>query len=172
MPTMAIPALSLNPPWDLLVAIGAKKIETRNWNTYYRGPLAIHATKGIGLLGDEYGLYDQCMIEPFRGALRAAGYTKVREWPRGAIVAVCTLADTFQFTKANTANLSEQELAFGDFTPGRYGFRLANVHMLPEPIPARGKQGLWHWEGELPTDVIAAITPPRPHQTELKARDA
>lgn len=42
---------------------------------------------------------------------------------------------------------SEQEMLFGDWTPGRYAWELANVQMLPEPIPAKGKQRLWEWEG-------------------------
>ena len=36
-------ALTLHQPWASLIAIGAKKIETRSWATSYRGPLAIHA---------------------------------------------------------------------------------------------------------------------------------
>lgn len=42
---------------------------------------------------------------------------------------------------------TEQEIMFGDWTPGRYAWELANVKMLPEPIPAKGKQRLWEWEG-------------------------
>ena len=39
-----------------------------------------------------------------------------------------------------------QEYRFGDFTLGRYGWELAEVRKLPEPVPAAGKQGLWNWE--------------------------
>src|SRR6202030_2406661 len=38
-------ALTLTQPWATLVAIGAKRIETRSWPTLYRGPLAIYAAK-------------------------------------------------------------------------------------------------------------------------------
>jgi hypothetical protein len=34
-------ALTLIQPWASLVAIGAKRVETRGWRTSYRGPLAI-----------------------------------------------------------------------------------------------------------------------------------
>ena len=37
----------------------------------------------------------------------------------------------------------------GDYTPGRYAWKLANVQKLPEPIPAKGRQGLWNWEALL-----------------------
>jgi hypothetical protein len=41
---------------------------------------------------------------------------------------------------------TEQELLFGNWTPGRYAWEFANMIMLPEPIPAKGHQGLWNWE--------------------------
>jgi hypothetical protein len=48
---------------------------------------------------------------------------------------------------------TEQEMLFGDWTPGRYAWELTNVQMLPEPIPALGKQGLWNCEmPEVSTD--------------------
>ena len=39
----------------------------------------------------------------------------------------------------------EQELAFGDYTPGRYAWLLENLRPIT-PVPARGQQGLWNWE--------------------------
>jgi hypothetical protein len=39
----------------------------------------------------------------------------------------------------------EAERAFGDYTPGRYAWILADVVPLEEPVPARGRQGLWEW---------------------------
>lgn len=41
-------ALTLMQPWATLVAIGAKRIETRSWATRYRGPSAIHAARTDG----------------------------------------------------------------------------------------------------------------------------
>jgi hypothetical protein len=37
---------------------------------------------------------------------------------------------------------------FGDFTPGRFAWELSNIRRLPEPIPARGQQGIWNWDEE------------------------
>lgn len=42
--------------------------------------------------------------------------------------------------------VSEKEIALGDWTPGRYAWELANVKALAEPIPVKGKQGLWNFE--------------------------
>lgn len=40
----------------------------------------------------------------------------------------------------------EDQRPFGDFTPGRYAWLLTDVAPLAEPIPAKGRQGLWDWE--------------------------
>lgn len=38
-----------------------------------------------------------------------------------------------------------QQAPFGDFSPGRYAWLLADVEPLAEPVPAKGRQGLWEW---------------------------
>ncbi len=38
-------AISLKQPWANLIAEGKKTIETRKWNTYYRGDLVICSSK-------------------------------------------------------------------------------------------------------------------------------
>lgn len=43
------------------------------------------------------------------------------------------------------------QIPFGDFTPGRVGWVLEDIKLLPEPIPARGFQRLWEW-----TPVVAS----------------
>jgi hypothetical protein len=59
--------LTLSQPFATLVAIGAKKIETRSWSTKYRGPLAIHAAKTIPR---EYKSLCNWMVEPFASVLK------------------------------------------------------------------------------------------------------
>lgn len=39
--------LTLKQPWASLIANGYKKYEFRTWKTNYRGPILIHAGKGI-----------------------------------------------------------------------------------------------------------------------------
>lgn len=41
---------------------------------------------------------------------------------------------------------TEQELAFGDYSPGRYGWLLSDPVLFDEPIPAKGKLGLWEYD--------------------------
>jgi hypothetical protein len=134
-----IKAISLTQPWATLVAIGAKKIETRSWDTPYRGPIAIHASR-------RFPESDQmlCFREPFASALRAAGYVSPKELPTGSVLAIGQLVDCTQVFAA-APDFSAQELAFGDFSYGRWLWHLDSVECLPEPVEARGYLGLWEW---------------------------
>lgn len=163
--------LTLHQPWASLVAIGEKDIETRSWATSYRGELAIHAGKSFP--------YDQkmlCLDPAFSPRLEAAGCI-VREpqrpnvrrlaLPRGAIVAVaelrrCLSVERIWFSLKGVTTwpthpddwlATPREQLYGDFSPGRFGWLLANVRRLPEPIPCRGAQGLW----DVPAEVAAEI---------------
>ncbi len=159
-------AISLQQPWATLVAIGAKRIETRSWATKFRGQLAIHASKS-------YPKQNQDLFwkTPFKLALTKPGkyniYISPLELPLGLVVATCRLVNCFKihvtrpekrdgeivmtaFLEAGNSliEVSGNELVFGDYTPGRYAWILEDVNPLPEPVPARGKLGLWEWEPE------------------------
>lgn len=167
-------ALSLTQPWATLVAIGAKQIETRSWRTRYRGPLAIHAAKGLAPLGGNRGLNALVAQEPFWSTLMAAGCTFGRRAPTGlpfgAIVAVCNLVgcegtnpDEWpgpgRYVYGNRSNpdlrfdldwpIGEPERSFGDYTPGRHMWLLSNIRALPIPVPCGGKQGLWNLDARM-----------------------
>lgn len=155
-------AITLTQPWATLVAIGAKMLETRSWTISYRGfPLAIHAAKGLGP-GGRRAYFDQCYRAPFLQALEPA-MTTTREiagdviphvnpdiLPRGAIVAVCWLHSIYRITEQGVEGFNPQppanEIAFGDYSPGRFAWLLTNVRALPEPISAKGQLGLWEWQ--------------------------
>lgn len=141
--------LTLTQPYATLIAIRAKKFETRSWGTRYRGPLAIHAAKGLGPVGGAPGFRELCGQDPFRSAIQNAEYTGPDALPLGAIVAVCTLAEIYDIRRdglfANGTLIplpDESEYDFGDYTPGRYAWRLTDVQTLREPLPYKGGQGL------------------------------
>ncbi len=131
-------ALSLTQPWATLVAIGAKRYETRGWSTPYRGPVAIHAAKAM----PRWAL-DAYLREPFYNeTLVPAGYSSSSRLPRGEVVALAVVSDVLP---AHTVVIGANEHSFGDFSRGRYAWRLEHVVQLPVPIPARGALGLWEW---------------------------
>jgi activating signal cointegrator 1 len=134
-------ALTLTQPWATLVAIGAKKIETRSWFTRYKGVLAIHAALGLNDL-TEADLESYFTREPFASHLKAACYTKAIHLPRGAVVAIGFLDHCEEITARNTPK--NPELAFGNYTPGRYAWFLEAMQKV-QPVAVRGAQGLWQW---------------------------
>lgn len=125
-------ALTLTQPWASLVAVGAKRIETRGWNTHYRGPLAIHSSAKYPGWAKDYA-----KLPAFAEALGE------EPLPLGCVIAVCDLVGTFSTNGKIDVPLTEY--TFGDLGPNRYGWVLANVRALPEPIPAKGKLNLWEW---------------------------
>ena len=135
-------AMTLQQPWATLVAIGAKHYETRSWRTEHRGPLAIHASKAL-----PKNIGGICSREPFWSTLRP--WLDKMDFPTGAVIAVVTLLNclpTEQYQhKPYSDMLSKNERAFGDWTPGRWSWQLADMQMLPDPIPAKGALGLWEW---------------------------
>jgi activating signal cointegrator 1 len=135
--------ISLWQPWATLIAIGAKKIETRSWHTDYRGPLAIHAAKKIGSLDSAA---NSLAIEAISEYERSHG--RMDPMPLGAVVAICDLVDCVYFGP-DYQRQPEPELSFGDFTEGRWGFVLANVRKLAKPIPMRGFQRIFDRPDEL-----------------------
>jgi hypothetical protein len=158
-------ALTLTQPWASLVALRAKHIETRSWTTAYRGLLAIHAGVGLGPVGGVTGLGALCAEEPFWSALVSYRTTPL---PRGAILAIATLCDVRPIAPDIESygvhmpdgdrrwDLTAQERAFGDYSPGRYAWLLSDIRPLITPIPAKGALGLWR----LPPDVTARLEAP------------
>jgi hypothetical protein len=141
--------ISLLQPWASLVATGAKKIETRSWPTKYRGLLAIHASKGWG--PDQSVLLScweiQGGLAPLVGMpldFKGKSWHGVKEehLPRGFIIATCILVDCIRTDDLTQAQIGTDR-PFGDFSLGRFAWLLEDVKVLPEPIPAKGKLGLW-----------------------------
>lgn len=152
--------LSLIQPYATLIAIGAKRIETRSWSTDYRGLVAIHASKTWNR-----GLSQICQEEPFRSTLRRVARedgVNFLKLPLGAIVAVAHLHRVGRISRRRDGRIyvtgrdlpvSGDELDFGNYEPGLYAWVFTNVQRLPEPIPCRGAPGLW----PLPPEVESAM---------------
>ena len=141
-------ALTLIQPWATLVALSEKKIETRSWKTLYQGEIAIHAGKKIDK--------EVCEKEPYKSVLAIHGYT-ADNLPTGCVVATCYLVDCCKIFYDEVDEVSRlmdndctkirgNELHFGDYTSGRYGWKLSSVKMLENPIPIKGSLRLWNWE--------------------------
>lgn len=174
--------ISIQQPFASLVALGCKSIETRSrdFSGGYRGPLAIHASKGFPR---EYREFCFGRNDISYGLFHFAHYYSVNSFPLGEILAVCDLIDcvyirdTSQCRAIVAKHLAAnphagdwtrfmlhggehditQEIRFGDYTPGRYMYLLSNVVALPQPIPAKGSLGLWNFEMEDPRGATSHV---------------
>ncbi len=147
-------ALTIRQPWASLTlkldesGKAFKCVETRGYRTNYRGRLAIHAGKKedpeffLGMLEEEWQHF------------QAAGLGNVYELaklPYGAIIGEVTVADCVPIEELwDSPYGTAREKAFGDWRKGwkRYGWILTDPVLYDTPIPARGMQGIWEWEGK------------------------
>lgn len=161
-------AIGLWQPWATLVAIGAKRIETRHWHAplgLLGERIAIHATKAGPPKYEERELY--LVEEHFAAALAPAlgcgtdPEAIMRALPRGAIVCTAVLARCTEITAARTAQLERTqpaEFAFGDYTPGRFAWVLDDVRPVAPPMPVRGGQGFFEAPPELEELATGVMT--------------
>ena len=134
-------AISLWQPWASAIALGHKSIETRQWTTRHRGPLAIHAAKRFGPKEREFASVE-----------RALGRMPDR-LPFGAIVAVARVVDVRRTDDLDLI-IGPIERLYGNYGSGRFGWMLTDVQPLAEPIPWKGLQGLF----EVPDDLLPPMT--------------
>jgi hypothetical protein len=130
-------ALTLTQPWATLIIEGHKRVETRGWRTTYRGRLGIHAAKGFPRWART-----ACGESPFIDVL---GWERGfhADLPTGVLLGFAELLDCVPTTGIEVAGLSDQELAFGDYGPGRWAWLFGEVEPLPEPVPMKGALSIW-----------------------------
>jgi hypothetical protein len=153
-------AISLWQPWATLIAIGAKKIETRSWETAHRGQIAIHAAKRW-----DRGLDLMCESEPFASALNFMDAHRERyALPLGAIVAVAHL-DVCVLSSGGASRgflidgtiVKDPEFSFGDYSPGRFAWKLSNVRKLPVPLPWAGSQRIFNVPDQIIIEALNGV---------------
>lgn len=145
--------LTLWQPWATLIALKKKTVETRSWrppDPYVGTRIAIHASAKMPEEGAA-----ALEVEPFATAL--AG----RELPCGVVVATAKLARVGPTAAASAQMLARaaagdddirrvhSELAFGDFSEGRWAWKLTDIVPMEPPVECKGAQKLW----SLPIDV-------------------
>lgn len=156
-------ALTVRQPWAWAIVHGGKDVEnrTRNVAGAYRGPVAIHAGLTVAAMDSSYA-YSVSHL------LSASGLKLLGDvLPVGAIIGVVDLVDVHRqdFLPSPDGDPAK----FAQCSPwAQYDLRpralqvphqsmwhlvLANPRPLAEPIPFRGRLGLW----TLPDDVAAQI---------------
>ncbi|MEY8230191.1 2-oxoglutarate dehydrogenase E1 [Oscillospiraceae bacterium 50-16] len=167
-------AITIWQPWANLLPLDIKQYETRSWETSYRGPIAIHAaTRPVQKVLKECFPKDEDKAMLFAAIHKyLKEYRTAREvldllsnFPTGSVVAVANLVGCqkiiapfgdrpqcfgntpfIKLANGDTYTPDDVELALGDWTPGRYAWEFSDMKAIT-PIQAKGKQGLWEWEG-------------------------
>jgi hypothetical protein len=115
--------LSIRQPWAWLIVNGHKDVENRSWETFYRGPILIHAGKTMARV--YYDAIAESVLDDFDIALPA-----YEQLERGGIVGKAELYDC------------RRELDSRWKDPDSFGFLLSGAVPLPFRR-ATGKLGIF-----------------------------
>lgn len=163
-------AISLWQPWASLLVHGKKRVETRSYpvpkSTEFPVVLAVHAAKQWN-----NGQRHTAFGEPFRSALRDLGYGggKSLGLPLGFVIGLVRVAGYYttdwlvkgrpEVSLPGHGQLSTDELAFGDYSPGRYGWVCDEFRVLDRPVACRGHQKFFDWQPTAEAvDMAAELT--------------
>ena len=126
--------LSIKEPFATLIKDKVKIYETRSWKTNYRGEIYIHAS--LSLSKSE-------RVESANKYLKS-------EIKPGFILCKCELVDCIPMTDEfiKYINNETSEYDYGLYSEGRYAWKLKVIEVLDEPIPAKGKLGIWNYINE------------------------
>lgn len=108
-------AISIRQPWAWLIVNGWKNIENRMWRTSYRGPVLIHASKGM--TQEEYSSC-RLFMAGFCDPDRDIKLPHPVEFERGGIVGVATILDCVDDHAS-------------EWFCGEWGFVMADARPLP-----------------------------------------
>ena len=138
-------ALSIIEPWASLIKERVKHIETRSWQTKYRGVLYIHASKKK-LTKSELAEHGELL-----------GLLKDKDFQYGHLIAKCKLVDCRLMTAELISEVKKnhKEYVSGFYEVGRYAWVLEDIEVLETPIPVRGSLGLWAVEEAMLGEVAA-----------------
>lgn len=132
--------LSVRQPWAWALIHGGKDVENRNWYTSYRGPLAIHAGKAFDMTRSEWDAMSTGRYGEFWHKM-ARGYNQQPGHVLGAIIGTVELYGCVR----DEACDSDWKADGDDF----YCWLVRNPKALKDPIPMKGRLGLWDVSDDL-----------------------
>lgn len=134
--------LSIMQPWATLLCMGAKKIETRSFDTKYRGPLLIHASATR--------INRKMTADLQKNPLFNKYVPDIGNLPRGVIIGKVNLDEckTIQDIRKGwdfkkTFGPEWEEFCFGDYSAGRRGWIMSKPELFATPVEAKGQLGIW-----------------------------
>ena len=146
--------ISIWQPWASLKIKGIKRIETRGWPA------------PASLIGQRMGIASTArlkleQVKAFKEPNFARHYAEtglpadLTELPFGKLLGTSRLVACEPHTQAFVNGLTPAEFYFGWYAEGRWAWIFEDDAELPEPVPVRGKQGLW----EVPDELVLGGDP-------------
>jgi hypothetical protein len=135
-----LPTLTLWQPWASLIFSRVKLHETRSWpipDRLYGRRIAIHASASLPPQRSFTRAIDALCAEIYGDDWR-------RTLPKGVVLGTCVLSGHVH-TNDPKLETTASDRTSGDWSDGRWAWRLEDVTPLPVPIPAKGAQGIWNW---------------------------
>jgi len=131
--------LSVRQPWAWAIIHGGKDVENRNWDTKFRGRLAIHAGKQFDISKADFNAFKVGIYgEPWTSmAQRYSGESSVNFCgvQMGGIIGTVEVYDCVRDSLCDSPWKADGD----DF----YCWLLRDPVALPWPIPMKGQLGLW-----------------------------
>ncbi len=149
LPSGLTKALSLKQPYAWLVANGYLLVDDRTWGTAYRGPILIHASKG---------LYEQ--YYDFIKSNTNIPLPSKEKLEYGGVVGIAKLVLCCRPGELPAGISREQRAHFGGVHQEYFGFLFEQATPLPF-MPCSGKLGIFE------IDVAALLAAPPAAQSEL-----
>lgn len=136
-------AISLWEPWGSLIAVEAKRNETRGRKTNIRGDVVICAARqrhlpperAIAWLGGHRAMFPT----GFKNALEL--FYALKFGHALCVVELYDCIETSNFGPNLLRNITLMESELGDYTSGRYAWLTRNCRRFAKPFPVRGRQG-------------------------------
>lgn len=122
-------ALTIKEPWASLIINNYKTYEFRSWKTNYRGKILIHA--GLSLEKNELKYFEDYNLN----------------YQCGNIIGEATIIDCILVTKElNKKILDINNKVYKNNHENLYAWKLENIVKYENPIPIKGKLGLWNYK--------------------------
>jgi activating signal cointegrator 1 len=161
-------ALSLTQIWASLCiwtdrdGIAEKQFETRGWKPSKQmlseigdQPIAIHAAKGFSKKAEMKAAENIAFLAALER--HDIDFRSIKtSLPFGAIIGTVEL---YRFVKTEEVRslLEPKELAFGDYSDGRWAWQFLNPKALKTPIPCKGALSLWEVPAEIEVQILEMI---------------
>jgi hypothetical protein len=142
-------ALSFKQPFAWLIANGYLMVDDRTWGTPYRGPILIHASKGLYDVYYDYLKANTDIPLPAKENLEFGGVVGVAD------LVICSRPDELPETVSRL-----HRAQFKGVNNRHYGFLFEQPRLLPL-MPCPGKLGIFE------LDIEALLNAPPAAQAEL-----